>query len=137
MTRLAVTDPTWDRLRTRLEWLVYDKTVVHDDLVASRQRIYQAPGMADAVGRVLVMHTPETRRQYALTPEQWASITARTLVLWTTHDPTATVEVGERLASWIPGAQLTVMQNCGHWPQFEDAETFNRIHIDFLLGTNP
>jgi 2-hydroxy-6-oxonona-2,4-dienedioate hydrolase len=26
------------------------------------------------------------------------------------------------------------MENCGHWPQYEDTETFNRIHLDFLLG---
>jgi 2-hydroxy-6-oxonona-2,4-dienedioate hydrolase len=27
-----------------------------------------------------------------------------------------------------------LMRGCGHWPQFEDPQTFNRIHIDFLLG---
>jgi 2-hydroxy-6-oxonona-2,4-dienedioate hydrolase len=26
-----------------------------------------------------------------------------------------------------------VMENCGHWPQYEDTETFNKIHLDFLL----
>ncbi len=31
---------------------------------------------------------------------------------------------------------LGVMDNCGHWPQYEDADTFNRIHLDFLLGRN-
>jgi 2-hydroxy-6-oxonona-2,4-dienedioate hydrolase len=27
-----------------------------------------------------------------------------------------------------------VMAGCGHWPQYEDAKTFNHLHIDFLLG---
>jgi 2-hydroxy-6-oxonona-2,4-dienedioate hydrolase len=134
MTMLAVTDPTWERLKARLEWLMYDPTLVHDDIVASRRRIYQGDGMPAAIAHVLSMHTPEARKQYALSPEEWASITSPTLVLWTTHDPTAGVEVGERLASWIPGARLVVMQNCGHWPQFEDAETFNRVHLEFLLS---
>ena len=31
---------------------------------------------------------------------------------------------------------LGVMDNCGHWPQYEDADTFHRIHLDFLLGRN-
>ena len=53
-------------------------------------------------------------------------------MLWTTHDPTASVEVGRRLAGLIPGAEFVVMEDCGHWPQYEDAETFNRIHLDFL-----
>ena len=39
----------------------------------------------------------------------------------------------ERIASLIPRATLAVMDNCGHWPQYEDTETFNKIHLDFLL----
>jgi 2-hydroxy-6-oxonona-2,4-dienedioate hydrolase len=26
-----------------------------------------------------------------------------------------------------------VMPGCGHWPQYEDAKTFNALHVDFLL----
>jgi pimeloyl-ACP methyl ester carboxylesterase len=56
-----------------------------------------------------------------------------TLVLWTSHDPTASPEEGLRIAERIGGARYEVMNGCGHWPQFEDAERFNRIHLDFLL----
>jgi 2-hydroxy-6-oxonona-2,4-dienedioate hydrolase len=56
------------------------------------------------------------------------------MVLWTTHDPTAPASVGEEIASHIPGSRFILMQNCGHWPQFEDAATFNRVHLDFLLS---
>jgi 2-hydroxy-6-oxonona-2,4-dienedioate hydrolase len=132
LTQAAVDDPSWERLKTRLEFLMYDKSLVHDDLVGSRQRIYANPEMRRAMAHVLSMHTPEARQRFALTNEQWAAIKVPTLVLWTSHDPTAKVEVGEKLASLIPGARLVVMQNCGHWPQFEDANEFNRIHIDFL-----
>jgi 2-hydroxy-6-oxonona-2,4-dienedioate hydrolase len=131
-TLAAVAQADWERVRARLEWLMYDKSLVHDDLVASRLAIYSQPGMREAITHVLSMHTPEARARYALTAEQWASIKAPTLVLWTSHDPTAAVAVGEQLASMIPGARLEVMQDCGHWPQFEDADTFNRLHIDFL-----
>jgi 2-hydroxy-6-oxonona-2,4-dienedioate hydrolase len=34
----------------------------------------------------------------------------------------------------IPGARFEVIAGCAHWPQYEDATMFNRIHIDFLLG---
>jgi 2-hydroxy-6-oxonona-2,4-dienedioate hydrolase len=34
----------------------------------------------------------------------------------------------------IPCARFEVMADCGHWPQYEDAKTFNALHIDFLLG---
>jgi 2-hydroxy-6-oxonona-2,4-dienedioate hydrolase len=26
------------------------------------------------------------------------------------------------------------MDGCGHWPQFENAELFNRIELEFLAG---
>ena len=134
MSQAAVDDPSWERLDARLKWLVYDKSVVHDDLVRSRQAIYERPEMRQAMRNILTMHTPETRMRYGITPEQWQQIKAPTLVLWTDHDPTAAVAVGEALHAAIPGSKLVVMQGCGHWPQFEDAATFNRIHIEFLRG---
>ena len=133
-TMASVEDPSWERVRSRLEWLMFDKTDVHDDLVACRQRIYANPAMRRGMQHILSLHTPEVRQRFALSKDQWAAIKAPTLVLWTSHDPTAKVEVGRALADLIPGARFVVMQDCGHWPQFEDAETFNRIHIDFLLG---
>lgn len=134
MSLAAVDDPSWERLKGRLEWLMWDKSLVHDDLVRSRQAIYERPEMKQAIHHVLAMHTPEARERYAITPEQWRAIKAPTLVLWTDHDPTATVEVGRQLADAIPGAQFVVIEGCGHWPQFEDAAAFNRVHIDFLLN---
>jgi 2-hydroxy-6-oxonona-2,4-dienedioate hydrolase len=133
-TQESVDDPSWERVRKRLEWLMFDPADVHDDLVASRQRIYRAPTMKEGIKRILCLHTIDARKRFAVKPEEWAEIKAPTLVLWTTHDPTAAVNVGEELAAAIPGSKFAVMKDCGHWPQFEDAETFNRIHIEFLLG---
>ena len=133
-TKAAVEDPSWDRIRSRLEWLMFDKSMVHDDLVATRQMVYERPDMKAGVDHLLCLHTMEARLRFAVKDEEWARLDKPTLVLWTTHDPTAKVEVGRELADKIPGAKFEVMENCGHWPQFEDAATFNRIHIDFLLG---
>lgn len=132
ITAASVDDPSTSRVRGRLEWLMYDPSLVHDDLVRSRQAIYERPEMKQSIRHILAMHTPEARAKYALTPEQWRTLKVPTMVLWTDHDPTATVEVGQQLSDAIPGSKFVVMKNCGHWPQFEDAETFNQIHIDFL-----
>lgn len=132
ITIAAVENPSWETVKGRLEWLMWDKTKVNDDLVRSRQAIYEQPSMKQAIRHILAMHTPEARAFYAIKPEQWAAIKAPTLVLWTDHDPTATVETGAQLAAAIPGSKFVVMEGCGHWPQFEDAPTFNKIHIDFL-----
>jgi 2-hydroxy-6-oxonona-2,4-dienedioate hydrolase len=133
-TLAAVEEANWERVKARLQWLMFDKADVHDDLVATRLKIYTNAAMRTGIRRIVALHTMEARRTWALTDAQWAAIKAPTMVLWTTHDPTAKVEVGRTLASLIPGSRFEVMQDCGHWPQFEDAETFNRIHLDFLLG---
>ena len=133
-TRAAVRDAGWDAVKARLEWLMADPAVVTDDLIACRQAIYQQPGFVDAVERILVLQDPEIRQRNNLSEAEWAAIAAETLVIWTTHDPTAGNEVGQRIADLIPNAHFVLMEGCGHWPQFEDPATFNRLHIAFLRG---
>ena len=132
----AVTDPTWERIKSRLEFLMHDKSKVTDDLVAIRRAIYSQPGFAERMESILCLQEMDTRRRNMITQAQYESIKAPTLVLWTSHDPTATPEEGKQIADMIPDSRYVVMNGCGHWPQFEDADTFNRIHINFLLGND-
>ncbi|MDT5083499.1 MAG: 2-hydroxy-6-oxonona-2,4-dienedioate hydrolase, partial [Mycobacterium sp.] len=106
----------------------------YDDLVASRQRVYRQPGFVSAMRDIMALQDPEIRARNILGPSDYGSITAPTLVLWTSDDPTADVTEGRRIATMIPGARFEVMSGCGHWPQYEDTKTFDRLHIDFLLG---
>jgi len=130
----AVEDPAWDFIQTRVQWLLADKSKAYDDMVATRQAIYARPGMVQSMRHVLVLQDMETRQRNLLRAPDYARIEAPTLVLWTSHDPTADVAEGRRMASMIPGALFTVMDGCGHWPQFEDTTVFDPLHIDFLLG---
>jgi 2-hydroxy-6-oxonona-2,4-dienedioate hydrolase len=60
-------------------------------------------------------------------------IKAPTLVIWTSKDPTASVETGREIASWVPGSKFAVMENCGHWPQYEKPYEYNKLSLGFLL----
>ena len=128
----AVEDASWDTVKRRLEFLMADPASVTDDLIATRLAIYQQPGFVDAMRRILCLQEPDIRRRNMIAPEEWRAIAAPTLVLWTSHDPTAPAAVGEEIAALVPGAEFVLMEDCGHWPQFEDSGTFNRIHLDFL-----
>jgi 2-hydroxy-6-oxonona-2,4-dienedioate hydrolase len=127
-------NPTYEKMRARLEFLMFDKAKVHDDLVYTRLSIYRQPGFAEITQRILCLQEMPIRRRNMFTREQYAKISAPTLVLWTSHDPTASVAEGRELASMIAGSKFLLMQDCGHWPQFEDPVIFNRPHVDFLLG---
>lgn len=47
---------------------------------------------------------------------------------------TATPDEGNQIAAMIPDARYVVMNACGHWPQYENADLFNRLHLAFLRG---
>lgn len=134
LSMAAADNPTWETVQARIKWLMADKSKDYADLVASRQRVYRQPGFAAAMSDIMALQDPDIRARNLLGPKEYGSITAPTLVLWTSDDPTADVTEGRRIASMIPGARFEVMSGCGHWPQYEDTKTFDPLHIDFLLG---
>lgn len=134
LSMAAAQNPDWDTVAARIKWLMADKSKDYGDIVASRQRIYRQPGFVAAMRDIMALQDREVRSRNLMTPADYGAITAPTLVLWTSHDPTADLTEGRRIASMIPHARFEVMPGCGHWPQYEDAKTFNRLHIDFLQG---
>jgi 2-hydroxy-6-oxonona-2,4-dienedioate hydrolase len=130
----AASDPTWARIRTRLEFLMCDKSTVSDDLIETRRAIYAQPGFGETMERIMCLQDMDIRRPNMITEAQYRGINKPALIVWTSHDPTATPAEGKEIADMIPGAKYVVMNECGHWPQFEDAALFNKIHLEFLLG---
>ncbi|VEI66152.1 2-hydroxy-6-oxononadienedioate/2-hydroxy-6-oxononatrienedioate hydrolase [Serratia fonticola] len=59
-------------------------------------------------------------------------IKAQTLIVWGRNDRFVPMDTGLRLLAGIAGSQLHVFSNCGHWAQWEHADTFNRMVVDFL-----
>lgn len=134
LSMAAAQNPDWDTVQARIKWLMADKSKGYDDIVASRQKVYQQQGFVAAMSDIMALQDPDIRGRNLLGPAEYGAITAPTLVLWTSDDPTADVSEGRRISEMIPGARFEVMPGCGHWPQYEDPKTFNRLHIDFLLG---
>lgn len=138
LTRLslaAAENPTPESVRKRLEFLMHDPTKVVDDMVETRLAIYRQPEFKAALPAILARHTDlATQRTNVIKEKQWRSLKTPTLVVWTSHDPTAPPEVGKQVADWIADSRFYLMEGCGHWPQYEDADTFNAIHLAFLRG---
>ena len=131
----AANDPSWERVRVRLEWLMADPATVTDDLICTRQAIFQQPDWKQACEMNMALQDLETRRRNMLTDDDLRAIQAPALIVWTTKDPSGPVDEGRRIASLIPDAALAVIPNAGHWPQYEVPDTFNQIQLDFLAGT--
>lgn len=133
----AAEDPSWDRVRARLEWLMADPAMVTDDLIRTRQQIFEQPDWKMACQMNMALQDPEIRKRNMITDDDLRSIQAPALVIWTTKDPSGPVDEGRRIASLIPNARFAVIENAGHWPQYEQTHEFNRIHTEFLRGVVP
>ncbi len=66
------------------------------------------------------------------------AIKAPTLIIWGREDALTSLASGKMMASDIAGSEMTVLDNCGHVPQFECAAPFNAALVKFLSsGTGP
>lgn len=135
-TSKAVNAPTLESVRTRLEWLMHDKSLVTDELVAARHYMYTQPGYAEVAPRIIDSVTTSVDGNEVLTSEKLARIACPTLILWTRQNPTMPWEVGKQASEIIPGAQFYLMEDAGHWPQFEKPDEFHDVVLPFLARAN-
>jgi 2-hydroxy-6-oxonona-2,4-dienedioate hydrolase len=112
-----------------------DPASVTDELVDIRRRIYAQPGFATSMRHLLCLQDPEIRRRNLLTDAELAAVTGPALVVWTSDDPSGPAAAGLAMAEKMPDARFEVIKDAGHWPQWEQAETFNAMALEFLTGS--
>ena len=83
---------------------------------------------------IVYLQDVEARKQYAWDASWCQNISVPTLLCWTSHDPTSTVEESFGLQAIIPNSELAVIDEAGHWPQWEKVEEFNRVLISYFLN---
>ncbi|MDB5697951.1 MAG: flnE [Alphaproteobacteria bacterium] len=129
-TSKATGAPTRESVRERLEWLMFDKSVVTEELVDTRFRIYTDPEFMAVSGKMVANMTGGGG--WRLTRENLAQIACPALVFWSRQNPTMPWEVGEEASRIIPDARWYLMEDAGHWPQFEKPAEFNGVMGSFL-----
>jgi 2-hydroxy-6-oxonona-2,4-dienedioate hydrolase len=132
LSQAAADDPSEERIRARLEWLMADPSSVTDELVAIRRGIYSRPGFAESMRHILCLQDPEIRRRNMVTDEDLAAISAPTLVVWTSDDPSGPAKAGLDMAERITVAEFRLIQGAGHWPQWEQPDQFDELVLEFL-----
>jgi 4,5:9,10-diseco-3-hydroxy-5,9,17-trioxoandrosta-1(10),2-diene-4-oate hydrolase len=131
--------PSRDKLATFVRsYLVYDGASVPEDLIDLRYRAsidpeviadppLRRPSGPTALRTLWRMDLTRDRRLKGLeTP---------TLVLWGREDKVNPPAGGPALLNSLPNAELVMTSHTGHWMQWERAELFNRLVVDFL-GTH-
>ncbi|WP_439664330.1 alpha/beta fold hydrolase [Lentzea sp. HUAS TT2] len=137
-TMAAVLDPSEETVRRRVEFLFHHKEMVTDELVNLRRQVYSRPGFVQAITNTLVLQDPVVRKDFAWDPAWVGKVAAPTLLLWTSHDPTGGLDEADMLLEWLPDARLHVIDDAGHWPQWEKVSEFLETHRTWLLhGKDP
>jgi 2-hydroxy-6-oxonona-2,4-dienedioate hydrolase len=132
LSQAAADDPTEERIRARLEWLMADPRTVTDELVAIRQAIYSRPGFARSMRHILCLQDPEVRRRNLITDAELAAVPHGALVVWTSDDPSGPAAAGMEMAGKIPGGRFEYLADAGHWPQWEQRDAYNALVLSFL-----
>lgn len=121
--------PSLERMRASLERLVYDKSLLTEEIVRERYEASIAPEF--------MSQAPEGRGGKAgqtLEPlwQDLHKIQAETLVIWGRDNPTLSYDNALFMLNRIPNVRLHIHAKCGLWVPFEKAREFNQEVIGFL-----
>ncbi len=122
-------EPTYDNYLRMLDVFVYDPKAITEDLRQSRWQAIQANlvhlhNFGASMARVPLAAWDVSPRA----PE----MKAPTLLVWGRDDRFVPLDHALKLLYTLPDARLHVLPRCGHWAQWEQADAFNRLVIDFL-----
>jgi pimeloyl-ACP methyl ester carboxylesterase len=121
---------------TRAETREFFKILFHDkSLVTDRMVEEQYAMRLRSAFTISRMQEAGEKGLGALTEQEVRGVRVPTLVVWGKYDELANPSGADRLAHTIPGAAKVIIDNCGHLPQLEKSDEFNRIVREFLTTT--
>lgn len=118
---------TRDETREFFRILFHDKSLVTEKMVDEQLAMRLRSAFT-------ITKMQEAGERGSLSEQEVRSVKAPTLVIWGKYDELANPAGADRLERTIPGAKKIIIDNCGHLPQLEKADEFNRIVRDFLAG---
>lgn len=122
-------NPTIDNLKKMMNVFVYDASHLTEELYEAR--LNNMLNRRDHLEN-FVKSLEANPKQFPDYGHRLGEIKTPTLVVWGRDDRFVPLDVGLRLIWGIPNAQMHVFNQCGHWAQWEHADTFNRMVLDFL-----
>jgi 4,5:9,10-diseco-3-hydroxy-5,9,17-trioxoandrosta-1(10),2-diene-4-oate hydrolase len=124
--------PTKEKLEAFLRVMVYDQSLITEELVEER---FAAASKPESLAAMRAMGAsfaqPDTYEQGMLWREAHR-LRQRVLLIWGREDRVNPLDGALLALKTIPRAQLHVFGHCGHWAQLEKFDEFNRLALDFL-----
>jgi 2-hydroxymuconate-semialdehyde hydrolase len=125
-------EPSLANMSRLLDYFLYDRSIVPDDLAELRYRASMRPGVQETFRRMFP--PPRQRGLDGLTLPESAvrNLQHRTLIIHGREDQVVPLESSLRMHALIPNSELHVFGKCGHWTQIERAADFAQLVAAFL-----
>ncbi|PAT42531.1 alpha/beta fold hydrolase [Vandammella animalimorsus] len=122
-------EPSIENLRRMMQVFVYDTSHLTEELFQAR--------LANMLARRdhlenFVKSLQANPRQFPDFGPRLGEIQAPALIIWGRDDRFVPMDIGLRLLWGLGNARLHIFSQCGHWAQWEHADAFNRLVLDFL-----
>ena len=109
---------------------------VTDELVEVRHTIYHTPDFVAHIDQLLCLQNMEIRQRNLLHSDDLAKIKAPTLVIWGQENPFGDVPEAVAMHEVIGRSQLELFPHCGHWPQYEWPNRYNKLSVEFIKANS-
>ncbi|MBI2756791.1 MAG: alpha/beta fold hydrolase [Chloroflexi bacterium] len=120
------TGPSMEKMRALLHTLVYDASIVTDEMVRERYESSIDP-------EIVAVNTnhPPAKEDFS---NQLTKVACPTLLVWGLEDRFGALDIGMLMAKKFQDARMLLLGKCGHSAQMEHADEFNRHVLAFLQG---
>lgn len=125
-------EPTRERLVAWLQTMVYDRSLITEELVDERFKMSQRPGVVDWSRRTYDAIYTRPPQGFAPLWTQAAKISVPTLITWGRDDRIVPLDNALLPMRMIPRAELHVFPQCGHWAMIERKVEFESVVTAFL-----
>ncbi|MDM4719415.1 alpha/beta fold hydrolase [Micromonospora sp. WMMA1363] len=126
--------PSREKLVAFLRTLVYDQSLVTDELVDERWAMANDPAALRAMASMGASFRDPTLVEEGLLWREAHRLRNEVLLVWGREDRVNPLDGALVALKLIPRARLHVFGGCGHWAQLERFDEFNRLVIGFLPG---
>jgi 2-hydroxy-6-oxonona-2,4-dienedioate hydrolase len=122
--------PTLENLKRMMGVFVFDPKSVTEELVQARFQGMQE--QTEHIANFVRSMDANPKHLIADLSARLGEVKSKSLVVWGRDDRFVPLDASLRLVWGLPDAQLHIFSRCGHWAQWEHAEAFNRLTLDFL-----
>lgn len=125
--------PTREKLEAFLQNLVFDTSVLTPELIDERFAASNDPEIAkNPPLRIPPGSTGELPRAIFLSEDpRLKTLPHKSLLIWGRQDK-VNLPAGAKSFGVVPDQQTVFFENCGHWAQWEHADQFNNLVVEFL-----